>query len=237
MKKALQIFLYAIAVISIAATSNVESKVWYTYKCNPIFIQMFNLDIDGKPYKNIGNLKSKLKEDKVNVLFAMNGGMFTSDLRPQGLYVEKEKVLNELDSTQRGYGNFYMQPNGVFYINKKGKGIICKSSDVKIEDARYATQSGPLLLIDGEVHPKFIEDSKNLNIRNGVGVLPDGNLLFAISKRKVNFHEMAMYFKERGCKWALYLDGFVSKAYIPDENLEQLDGELGVLIAVLEVEG
>ena len=91
-----------------------------------------------------------------------------------------------------------------------------------------------VLVIDGMINPKFTPGSKNVHIRNGVGVMPDGRVLFAISRELVNFHDFASFFVERGCRNALYLDGFVSKAFIPEENMAGMDGHLGVLIAVSE---
>ncbi|MCE3260121.1 MAG: hypothetical protein K0S12_1762, partial [Bacteroidetes bacterium] len=109
----------------------------------------------------------------------------------------------------------------------------CETGDFKTSSAvDYATQSGPMLVINGKLHPDFREGSKNLNIRNGVGILPDGKILFAISKVPVNFFDFAMYFKKKGCKNALYLDGFVSRAYLPEKDWQQTDGDFGVIIAV-----
>lgn len=98
----------------------------------------------------------------------------------------------------------------------------------------FATQSGPMLLVNGEYHEVLTKGSSNLHIRNGVGVLPDGKVLFVMSKEKVNFYDLATLFKQRGCKNALYLDGFVSRIYLPSKNWEQLDGDFGVMIAETE---
>jgi uncharacterized protein YigE (DUF2233 family) len=89
-----------------------------------------------------------------------------------------------------------------------------------------------MLLIDGVVHPAFKQGSTNVNVRNGVGVLPDGKVVFAMSKTAVNFYDFAMYFKNLGCSNALYLDGFVSRMYLPEKNWVEKDGNFGVIIAV-----
>jgi uncharacterized protein YigE (DUF2233 family) len=89
-------------------------------------------------------------------------------------------------------------------------------------------------VIDGKLHPAFKEGSTNLNIRNGVGILPNGNVLLAISDKEINFYDFAMFFKNAGCKNALYLDGFVSRAYIPSKKRYDLDGNFGPMIAVVE---
>lgn len=165
----------------------------------------------------------------------MNGGMYLKDGNPQGLYIEKGNEKTPIDSTPKGYGNFYMQPNGVFYITENNIATISNTSNFKhITNINYATQSGPMLVVDGKLHPKFKNGSTNLHIRNGVGVLPNGQLLFAMSKERINFYDFASYFKQHGCKNALYLDGFVSKTYLPSKNWTQLDGNFGVIIGVSE---
>ncbi|MGB0868460.1 MAG: phosphodiester glycosidase family protein [Flavobacteriales bacterium] len=184
----------------------------------------------GENFNNFGGLKNWLKSNKEQLIFATNGGMYNRDQSPQGLYIEQGKTLAKIDTVENGYGNFYMQPNGIFYITNNNEGVVCKTKDFKNINVKYATQSGPLLLIDGRIHSKFMEGSKNLNIRNGVGILPNGNLLFAMSKEKINFYDFATYFKSQGCKNALYLDGFVSKTYLPDKNWKSIDGKFGVMI-------
>ena len=89
-----------------------------------------------------------------------------------------------------------------------------------------------MLLINGQIHPAFKKGSSNLNIRNGVGILPNNKVIFAMSKQEVNFYDFAQYFKNLGCKNALYLDGFVSRTYLPGKNWEQLDGNFGVIIGL-----
>ena len=88
-----------------------------------------------------------------------------------------------------------------------------------------------MLVIDGEMHPKFNRNSSNKHIRNGVGILANGNLVFAISKEKINFYDFASYFQQKGCNDALYLDGFVSRMYLPSRDWKQTDGNFAVIIA------
>lgn len=188
----------------------------------------------GENIKNFQNLISLTKSQSKKLVFAVNGGMYKKDHSPQGLYIENGIVKSKLDTIQKAFGNFYMQPNGIFYITNENKGVICKTTDFNNKNIKYATQSGPMLIIDGEMHSKFRYGSKNLNIRNGVGILPNGNLIFAMSKKKINFYDFASYFKKLGCKNALYLDGFVSKTYLPEKNWIQTDGNFGVMIAVVK---
>jgi uncharacterized protein YigE (DUF2233 family) len=89
-------------------------------------------------------------------------------------------------------------------------------------------------LVDGKIHSSFKQGSSNLNIRNGVGILPDGRVVFAMSKAGVSFYDFAEYFKNLGCRDALYLDGFVSRTYCTEKNWMQTDGNFGVIIGVTE---
>jgi len=181
---------------------------------------------------NFERLSNYLDHQQRRLLFAANGGMFGADRSPVGLFIQAGVIVHPLD-TAAGSGNFYLKPNGVFYITKDGKATICPTEAFK--DNRniwLATQSGPMLLIDGAIHPAFRQGSSNLNVRNGVGVLPDNRLIFAMSRKPVNFYELATWFKDRGCKNALYLDGFVSRTWLPQKGWTQKDGDLGVLIGV-----
>lgn len=185
-------------------------------------------------FGSIQNLKLYVEKNKMTLKFAMNGGMYKKDSSPQGLYIEKQKVIVALD-TLKASGNFYLKPNGVFYLTTKRIAGICKTEDFRDDkEIEYATQSGPMLVIDGKIHPDFAKGSNNLNIRNGVGILADGKVVFVLSKKEINFYDFAVYFKSLGCKNALYLDGFVSRAYAPSENWIQTDGDFGALFAVTE---
>ena len=194
-------------------------------------IRFFWKNKEGALFNNFQNLKPYLEKENKELVFAMNGGMFKKGFSPQGLYIENGKILAEIDTIRNGYGNFYLHPNGIFYLTKNNLPVICKTDAFNLsENIKYATQSGPMLLTGGVMHPEFNDGSKNVHIRNGVGILPNGHLLFAMSKEKINFYDFASFFKKQGCKDALYLDGFVSRLYLPDKNWKQLDGALGVMI-------
>ncbi|MCP4443298.1 MAG: hypothetical protein GY810_30725 [Aureispira sp.] len=195
-------------------------------------IQMHWKDKNEEGYENFNHLKDALAKEGKNLIFAMNGGMFNKDQSPTGLYIENGEILSKLDTQTQGYGNFYIQPNGIFYLTKDKKAKICKTTDFRPStDILFATQSGPMLLINGKIHKALTKGSKNIHIRNGVGLLPNGNLVFGISKQKINFYDFASFFKDLGCQNALYLDGFVSKMYLPAKNWTDLGGEFGVIIA------
>lgn len=189
----------------------------------------------GEVIGNIGGLQRWLGARGRTLRFAMNGGMYTKTFAPVGLYVEEGRILKAIDRRTEGKDNFHMQPNGVFGILSDGSPFVRRTAEMKsMLDVRFATQSGPMLVTDGAINPLFTPGSKNVHIRNGVGVMPDGRVLFAISREPVNFHDFASYFLDQGCSNALYLDGFVSKAFIPEVNMAEMDGQLGVLIAVSE---
>ena len=194
-------------------------------------------DGTGARYGSIGAWRDELEEDGRDLVFAMNGGMYKEGGAPKGLFIEKGEVQSEIDFLEEGYGNFYMQPNGVFFITNDGVAGICKTENFSQQKkVRFATQSGPMLLIDGEINENFRLGSDNKHIRNGVGLLEDGRLVFAMSKVEVSFYDFAYFLKERRCRNALYLDGFVSRMYAPESGVEQLDGDFGVMIGVVKGE-
>lgn len=198
-------------------------------------LRMFWKDEQGVIYKNFYTLRDKLAEEGQELTFAMNGGMFREDYSPLGLYVGEYEVKHRLNQVQEAYGNFYLQPNGVFLIDGDNRGHIVKTADFEMSnDVCYATQSGPMLLIEGAMHPAITEGSTNLHVRNGVGVMPDGRLLFAMSTERVNFWDMATMFKQAGCRNALYLDGAVSRTYLPSGGYTDNGLDFGVMIGVIQ---
>lgn len=209
-----------------------EGARFLSYIAAPSDITLYWKDDAGKILSSIQNLKLFVEGKNKELKFAMNGGMYNKDNSPQGLFIENSVICSSLD-TLSGSGNFYMKPNGIFYLMQNDSAVICKTTDFKDSgQIKFATQSGPMLLVDGRVHPAFKKGSANLNIRNGVGILPDGNVIFAISTQEVNFYDFALFFKSMNCENALYLDGFVSRAYMPDSDWKQLDGNFGVMIGV-----
>lgn len=149
--------------------------------------------------------------------FAMNAGMYHRDRSPVGLYIEDGTELAPI-VTREGPGNFGLLPNGVFCWSEGGFTISDSRKFAPQQGScRYATQSGPMLLIDGELHPRFLENSDSTYIRNGVGIDAAGTrAVFAISDRAVNFHFFARFFRDHlGLRDALYFDGNISRLYAP----------------------
>jgi len=197
-------------------------------------IQFYWKDEKDQPFRRLQNLKNHFEANGKKLRFAMNGGMYMENTTPLGLFIQHGETIRPLN-TRKAASNFYMQPNGVFLLTSRGEAFIIETENFKADPAiKFATQSGPMLVINGQINSLFQENSKNLNVRNGVGILPDGKVLFAMSKEPVNFHEFALYFQEQGCKQALYLDGYVSRTFLPEKNWQQLDGDFGVIIGVSE---
>jgi uncharacterized protein YigE (DUF2233 family) len=135
----------------------------------------------------------------------------------------------------RGNGNFFIQPNGVFYVDALEKPGICLARDIhKVQNIKHATQSGPMLVINRKINPYFSDTSSYFNIRNGVGITKYGKLIFAMSRKPVTLYEFALYFKQQRCINALYFDGSISKTYAPRSRWTQLNGNFGVMIGILK---
>jgi len=218
----------------IADTVEYRKKEFDTYRIDlrRNNVEMFWKTPDGQLYGSLGNLKAELKKDGRKLLFATNGGMYSPEQNPVGLYVEKRE-LHELLDTGSGSGNFYLKPNGVFSVDTK-RAYIQETFDYTGPSV-YATQSGPMLLINGKLHPALREGSANKYVRSGVGLISPYELVFAISKEKCNFFDFAMLFKEHfNCRDALYLDGAISKMYCPELNRHEGGGAFGVIIGVVQ---
>ncbi|MDO7873882.1 phosphodiester glycosidase family protein [Hymenobacter sp. ASUV-10] len=196
-------------------------------------LELFWKDDNGQLLSNIQRLKDWLQGREQQLIFAANAGMFNPQHAPQGLFIQNFKTISPLD-TGAGRGNFYLRPNGVFYTTADGRAGVCTTGKFVAEEVKFATQSGPMLVIDGQIHPAFSRSSTNLNIRNGVGILPNGHALFAMSKGEVSFYTFAKYFADRGCRNALYLDGAISRTYCPTAGWVQTDGIFGVMVGVTQ---
>ena len=197
-------------------------------------IEFYWKDDSGSIFKSIGNVKAHVEKHGTKLRFAMNGGMYQEDQKPLGLFIQDGKTITPLN-TRDAQGNFYLKPNGVFGIRKDHAAFLVTAQNFKNDNQiKFATQSGPMLLVDGKINEQFAEDSDNLNIRNGVCVQDDGRVVFAISKRAVSFYDFAVYFQKIGCRNALYLDGFVSRMYAPEKGLTDLGGDFGVVIGIAE---
>lgn len=167
--------------------------------------------------------------------FAMNAGMYHEDRAPVGLFVEEGREVAGI-VTRAGPGNFGLLPNGVFCIEEgRARVIETRAYAAAPPPCRFATQSGPMLVIDGALHPRFLPDSSSRYIRNGVGTSTDGDrVVFAISDRPVTFHRFARLFSEEfGLPNALYLDGGVSRLHAPALGRSDSGAAMGPIIAIM----
>lgn len=194
-------------------------------------LRLFAADESGQPLGGFARLPESVGD--APLVFAMNAGMFDEGLEPIGLYVE-DGVERAALNTNEGRGNFHLLPNGVFLVDDGVARVMTTRDFARARlSPELATQSGPMLVIDGALHPRFIPNSPSVKRRNGVGVGADGRVVFAISDGPVSFHHFARLFRdELGVYDALFLDGgSVPALYAP--HLRRADGwrPLGPMIA------
>ncbi len=177
-------------------------------------LRLFWKNDQDEPYRTFSKVADALSEQGLELVLAVNAGMYRPDFSPLGLYVENGAVLQPADTkamkgSQRQIPNFYKKPNGIFFLGDAGAGILSTDEFLGARpNVRFATQSGPLLVIGNELHPALIPGSTDRTRRSGVGVCEDGKIRFAISNGDVNFHEFARLFRdELACPDALFLDG------------------------------
>ena len=196
-------------------------------------LSLFLQDPGGRPYATFGQLAASLAQTRRRLVFAMNAGMFQTDLSPVGLYVEGGATRHAAN-TRDGPGNFHMKPNGVFYFGPDGAGVMETTRFLNAHlRPDFATQSGPMLVIDGAIHPKIQPDGTSLKVRNGVGARDRHTVVFAISKEPVSFHQFADLFRDGlGCPNALFLDGTVSALYAPSLGRSDQWQPVGPMVGV-----
>lgn len=190
----------------------------------------------GVPLRNFPRLALALGRDGGRLRFAMNAGMYEADGKPLGLYVENGLERRPLN-TRDGEGNFYMKPNGVFSIGGDDTMRI-ETADAfaaRRSTPRFATQSGPMLLMGGKLHPMISPDGPSQNIRNAVGLKDEHTALFVISDEAVSFGRLARFFRDAlHCRDALYLDGAISSLWVPVEGRHTGGTGLGPMVVVLD---
>ncbi len=194
-------------------------------------IAMANVGPDKQPFANLANFAASV--DPASIAFAMNGGMYGDDLKAIGYYVQNGERLKELNRAN-GEGNFYMKPNGVFFGTGSKWQVMGSNTFFNTVGDRpqFGTQSGPLLLVDGKLHPEVQDDGPSRAIRNAVGVDASGKAHFVISDAPVSFGQIARYFRDvLKVKNALYLDGAISSLWDPARG--RMDkGRVGPIIVV-----
>ncbi|PKP65955.1 MAG: hypothetical protein CVT85_04505 [Alphaproteobacteria bacterium HGW-Alphaproteobacteria-7] len=199
-------------------------------------IAMANAVNGGQPFGSMSAFAATV--DPASIAFAMNGGMYGDDLKPLGYYVENGERLSEIDRGD-GEGNFYMQPNGVFFGTGGTWRVLARDAFIATVGDRpqFGTQSGPMLVIDGKLHPDIQDNGPSRAIRNGVGVDAKGAAHFVISRGDISFGQLARYFRDEvKAANALYLDGQVSALWDPATG-RQDKARIGPIIVVSKREG
>jgi uncharacterized protein YigE (DUF2233 family) len=197
-------------------------------------VELFLRDDAGHAFKRFDQLKSWLAAKNKQLRFAMNAGMFQPDFSPVGLFVQDGQEVAPLNLSN-GTGNFFLKPNGVFFVSESGPRIVESTEYPALaQGVRLATQSGPLLVRKGALHPAIDAASTSRLLRNGVGISGD-TIVFVISEQPVSFYELAKYFRdELHCPDALYLDGVVSSLYSTDLQRNDSRADLGPIVAVVQ---
>jgi uncharacterized protein YigE (DUF2233 family) len=197
-------------------------------------LRLYSLDEAGEPYGSFRALERSLSEKGLELVFAMNAGMYGEDLKPIGLYVQEGQRLKKANRRD-GPGNFHLKPNGVFFIDGEKGGVMETEAFLASGlTPRYASQSGPMLVIDGTIHPKFSEAGTSYQRRNGVGSPDPHTLVFAISEQGVNFHSFARLFRDHlGCRNALFLDGSISSLHARELSRSDSFFDLGPMVALV----
>ena len=198
-------------------------------------LRLFLRDADGAILGQFPAIDATLQPEGRQLGFAMNAGMYHSDRSPVGHYVENGVEEMRVVSNA-GPGNFGLLPNGVFCIRPGRADVIETLAYVKrAPGCTYATQSGPMLVIDGALHPRFLPDSTSRYVRNGVGTSVDGNrAVFAISRNAVTFHEFGRLFRDGlGLTNALYFDGNISRLYAPELGRSDAGFAMGPVVGVV----
>ncbi len=233
----LRYFVFSLVFAGTLATAEVvehRGVVFHVYRLDP-GKKKLELHLSGKRGEpnTFPKLEEKVKREGRVLKFAMNSGIFEPTFLPSGLHISEGKTITRLnlkdfvkESESQFTPNFFLKPNGVFYLLEDGTAGINESDQYSKLGLKplLATQSGPLLVNDGVIHPIFGKDSKSSKIRNGVGVTADGKVVFACSvldptRGRTSFHNFAELFRDKlGCPNALYLDGVISYIYIKGET-------------------
>jgi uncharacterized protein YigE (DUF2233 family) len=182
-------------------------------------VRMFWRGPDGSVFGRFDRLNAYLAAQDEKLICATNAGIYGTDLRPIGLYIEAGKVLRKLNTRKEAYGNFYLQPNGVVLLAGDQVAIlttdeIANEWETRLPFVRYATQSGPILLRSGRINPLFTQGSDNRVVRNAVCTLTAGKLALVKSRFPINFYDFARQLRDKlSCGDALFLDGSISQLY------------------------
>ena len=198
-------------------------------------LRLFLRDEQGKPLNRFDRVAALVKSRGETLTFAMNAGMFHAGFSPVGLFIADGKQLAPLN-TDAGEGNFFLKPNGVFVLTESGAQVVETSEYGKIrERVLLATQSGPMLVHRGAIHPAFRPNSESNMYRNGVCAPTRDVAIFVNSEAALNFHQFATFFRDSlKCSEALFLDGTINSLYSTELKRSDFRMDLGPMIGVVE---
>jgi uncharacterized protein YigE (DUF2233 family) len=198
-------------------------------------LDLFWRDDAGKPYRQFSALRDALQSKAKHLVFAVNAGMYKPDFSPVGLFVVGGQELKPLNR-HVGSGNFSQQPNGVFLVEGSSARVITTEEyDKERPKPSLATQSGPMLVHEGEITTSEVMSPTSTwrKIRNGVCAPTPDAVTFVISESPVTFYEFASFFRDSlHCREALYLDGTISSLYAPGLNREDRGSDMGPILGV-----
>lgn len=207
-----------------------------TYDAEFYSIKLFHSDPDENVFQHFDALDVSLEALGQDLIFAMNAGMYHFNRDPVGLFIE-DGIERTRINRNSGPGNFHLLPNGVFYLDGNQAGVAETETYVEAGiEPDFATQSGPMLVIDGTLHPRFIKDGTSRKIRNGVGVSNDGKTVtFVKSEERVNFYDFGRLFRDKlSISNALFLDGSISRIYVRDLDRNDPGRAMGPIVGVIE---
>jgi uncharacterized protein YigE (DUF2233 family) len=189
---------------------------------------------DGWPLRHLPALARDIGEERNRVRFAMNAGMYDRTGKPLGLFVENGKQVRALN-TDAGAGNFFLKPGGIFSLGYDNVIRIDTTEIFQRRKAkpRFATQSGPMLVIKGKLHPAITQDGASRHFRNGVGIENGDKAWFVISDDRISLGKFARFFRDDlHCRDALFLDGAVSSLWFPGGGRMDSHYALGPMLLV-----
>ncbi len=213
------------------------------YRCKPAEVRLFWKDADGQSYGQFQRLQQALARSGGKLVFAMNAGIYKlagGDYAPCGLHVEEGRVLNLLNRAS-GQGNFYLKPNVVFFVSGDKTGVMETTEFAAARNhAPDRAAIGTAPSSNGRMHPAFRADSASLHHRNGVGIAPNGDVLFAITefsgRQSCEPLRIRRIFPQPWLPVALFLDGDISAMWDSDGCPAPAINTFAAILSVTETE-
>ena len=236
--------IIASSAVDAVPAVQIEQITWQQTKVTVVRVdlresdfRLFWRDPQQQLYRRFEALRADLAKHDLSLRFAMNAGMYHADRAPVGMLMQEGQLKAPLN-TANGTGNFFLQPNGVFAVTQAGQAVIEPTSNFaqrELSTIRWATQSGPMLLSNGNINPLFNPESNSRYIRNAVGRVDENRLVFVISEQPISFYGLASVLKNQlDCKDALYLDGTISGLYDAKRAQNPQPEDYGVILGVVK---